>query len=33
MIVLKFDTWEEFDNAIPGIVNIVTEIAPDPTKK
>ena len=27
MIVLKFDTWEEFDNAIGGIVAIETAIA------
>ena len=33
MIVLKFDTWEEFDAGISGIVKIVTEIAPDPTKE
>ncbi len=32
MIVLSFETWEEFDNAIGGIVKTITEIAPDPTK-
>jgi hypothetical protein len=27
MITLTFETWEEFDNAIAGIVSIATEIA------
>ena len=27
MIVLNFDTWEEFDNAIGGIVALESEIA------
>ena len=27
MITLKFETWEEFDDAISGIVSIATELA------
>jgi hypothetical protein len=27
MITLTFETWEEFDNAISGIVSLATEIA------
>lgn len=27
MIVLTFDTWEEFDSAIASIVTLETEIA------
>ena len=27
MIVLNFETWEEFDSAISGIVSIATELA------
>jgi hypothetical protein len=27
MITLTFETWEEFDSAIGGIVSIATEIA------
>lgn len=33
MITLTFETWEEFDNAIAGIVKLETAIAPDPTKE
>jgi len=29
MITLTFDTWEEFDNAIAGIVVLEQEIAKD----
>lgn len=32
MIVLKFETWEEFDQAISGICSVVEAIAPDPEK-
>jgi hypothetical protein len=27
MITLTFETWEEFDEAIAGIVSLTTEIA------
>jgi hypothetical protein len=27
MITLTFETWEEFDSAISGIVSIATELA------
>ena len=27
MLILTFDTWEEFDNAIGGIVALESEIA------
>jgi hypothetical protein len=27
MIVLTFETWEEFDNAISGIVSVEIEVA------
>ena len=27
MIILNFETWEEFDDAISGIVSIATELA------
>jgi hypothetical protein len=26
MIILNFDTWEEYDNAIAGIASVVTEM-------
>lgn len=29
MITLTFDTWEEFDNAIAGIVVLEQELAKD----
>jgi len=32
MITLTFETWEEFDNAISGIVSIATEIAKENNK-
>lgn len=32
MIELKFETWEEFDNAISGIVKIVTTMAEENNK-
>lgn len=31
-IHLTFETWEEFDNAISGIVSIATEIAKENNK-
>jgi hypothetical protein len=31
MIVLNFDTWEEFENAIAGIATLESEIANGPT--
>lgn len=27
MVILNFDTWEEFDNAIAGIVSVEIQIA------
>lgn len=32
MITLTFETWEEFDNAIAGIVSIATEISKENNK-
>jgi len=33
MVTLTFETWEDFDKAIAGIVKLETLIAPDPTKE
>jgi hypothetical protein len=32
MVILTFETWEEFDNAISGIVSIATEISKENNK-
>jgi hypothetical protein len=32
MITLTFETWEEFDQAISGIVSIATEISKENNK-
>jgi hypothetical protein len=31
MITLTFDTWEDFDKAIAGIVSLESELANGPT--
>jgi hypothetical protein len=33
MVTLTFETWEDFNNAIAGIVKLETLIAPDPKKE
>jgi hypothetical protein len=33
MIELSFDTWEEFDNAIPNIVALATSLAEEPKEE
>lgn len=33
MITLTFETWEDFDNAIAGIVKLETLIAETPMEK
>ena len=33
MIELTFETWEEFDNAIPNIVALTTSLAEGPEQK
>ena len=33
MIQLTFETWEEFDNAIPNIVALATSLAEGPEKE
>ena len=33
MVELTFNTWEEFDNAIPGIVDVMTQLSKGETNE